>query len=224
MQLLNIFRQVLSGKSLWRVLIEKEIRETTIHGNVIDLGSGGQKSYARMMIQEDHTDLKTIDQKGTTSFPPINLDKDKLPVSDNSVDFALMINILEHLYNPIFAVSEAKRALKEGGTLIGFVPFYCHYHPGPKDYFRYTKDALEQILKDAGFNNTEQTVKEIGFGPFSSAFHILFLGFPRKRRKIFLPILAVFAVISVIIDKLFIKFNVNGQKESPLGYSFIVKK
>jgi len=55
---------------------------------------------------------------------------------------------LEHLYDPQKAVNEIFRVLKLGGKCILSTRFIHPYHPGPKDYYRFTWDSLRYLFKD----------------------------------------------------------------------------
>ena len=68
-------------------------------------------------------------------FPEVNkeelhevdviLDIDKCGLSffeDNSQDFVIINHVLEHLFDPVFAIRECFRVLKKGGSLVASVP------------------------------------------------------------------------------------------------------
>jgi len=59
--------------------------------------------------------------------------------------------VLEHVENPIAAVNEMYRALKQGGYCLAYVPFLYYYHAEKgyyKDYWRFTKDCIPLLFKD----------------------------------------------------------------------------
>lgn len=47
-----------------------------------------------------------------------NVDTDPLPYEDGYFDFVIFCSVIEHLYNPTFALSEIARVLKPGGILL----------------------------------------------------------------------------------------------------------
>jgi SAM-dependent methyltransferase len=65
-----------------------------------------------------------IDKKGNEKVDIVmNIEKEKLPYEDNSVDEIKMDNVWEHLGEGfIFALNEAHRVLKPEGKLTGIVP------------------------------------------------------------------------------------------------------
>lgn len=52
----------------------------------------------------------------------MDIEKDKLPYEDDSVEFILIDNVLEHVENLRFVLNECHRVLKEDGILQGMVP------------------------------------------------------------------------------------------------------
>lgn len=67
---------------------------------------------------------------------------------DNTFDIVLCTEVLEHLHTPSKAISEMKRVLKKGGKLILTTRFIFPLHDTPGDYYRFTREGLEFLLKD----------------------------------------------------------------------------
>ena len=61
-----------------------------------------------------------------------------------------MLNVLEHVRDPQQALCEVRRCLKSNGRLIVSVPFLYPIHDAV-DYFRYTRECLEMLMRRAGF-------------------------------------------------------------------------
>lgn len=83
--------------------------------------------------------------------PDIIGDIHHLPLADDSVDAIICLAVLEHVENPILAVSEMKRVLKPGGYLLVYVPFLYYYHAEKgyyADYWRFSEDAVKSLFKD----------------------------------------------------------------------------
>ncbi len=85
----------------------------------------------------------------------VNIETERIPLPDQSVDAVLAIHIIEHLHNPIILLSEAIRILKIGGKLIIITPNWrkqvktfwrdpTHVHP-------YDKISLTRLVKSYGF-------------------------------------------------------------------------
>lgn len=68
-----------------------------------------------------------------------------LPYENNTFDYHLSFEVLEHIENPYIFFSEANRVLKKGGYIILSVPFLYRVHH--LDYFRYTYNFFDNLLK-----------------------------------------------------------------------------
>ncbi len=212
--LLKLAREIIKGKDLVRSLMNFELCKYTLSGKVLDIGGGEKPSYFRFFKKGDYQ-LVNIDIRKGEDRVPINLEKDKLPYDDNTIDQVLMLNVLEYIYNHKFTVGEAKRVLKEDGELIGFVPFLVGYHPDPHDYFRYTGEALQKIFKEVGFS--EIKIKEVGRGPFAVSFDNIGFIFPKFLRLLALP-------FYYFLDSIVVNLRPGFKKKFPLGYLFVLKK
>lgn len=202
-------------------LAEKEI---TITGKVLDLGGralsfergkpkGG--SYLRF-LKFENAEILRIDIDSETS-PNYNIDfeKDPLPFKESSIDAVLVFNLFEHIYNHKFLIKEISRVLKPGALMLGSVPFLVRIHPDPKDFFRYSKDALEQLFLEAGFGKI--IVEYAGLGPFVCQYSQIEFICPRIIRP-------VLAVISILLDKALLGLKPHLRGKFPLNFIFIVKK
>lgn len=194
-----------------------ELANYSVSGKVLDIGGGVNPSYFEFLKREKDAEIVNIDFKSLHEIgKSIDLEKDPLPFADGSADTILMFNILEHIYNFRFLVGEAKRVLKEGNSVLGFVPFMMSYHPDPHDYFRYTKESLRKIFSEAGFKNIR--IIEVGLGPFAVNFNNL-VGFP-------FPTAIKLAMLPFYYfpDKLLLKMRPALKEKYPLGYVFLLDK
>lgn len=224
---LFLIREIWKGNGLWRALMHSHMSRLDFKGIVYDLGSGTKQDYFSYVTRAEKIKLKNFDQKGTKDTPPVNVEKDPIPEADNSADMVLMSNILEHIYNYDFSLKEAYRVLKPGGRLVGFVPFFCHYHPGPHDYFRYTDEALKIMFLNAGFKKNEERYKiePLGFGPCTVSYHCVFyLAFPKRARRRIKLIAFAIMPIALFGDWLMRKIYPNLKRDFPLGYAFEIEK
>ena len=65
-----------------------------------------------------------------------------------SYDAVFLIEVLEHVENPMLALTNIKRILKFDGRLVMSTPFLFPIHDAPFDYFRYTENGLQLLLGD----------------------------------------------------------------------------
>lgn len=127
-------------------------------GKLVDIGCGSKpyKDMASTYVQThtgvDHQDCihgkSCIDIIGTAY---------SIPLDSESYDTALCTDVLEHLEEPLLAISEAGRILKPGGYAIYTVPFFWHLHEEPRDFYRYTKYGLRYLFEKSGFEVVEIT-------------------------------------------------------------------
>ncbi len=203
--------------SLLRNLEYEEIAKLTINGKILDIG-GSKKSGYHDLIRGKH-EIVTANINEKYGIDVIFDAEKNFPLADSSFNAVIMMNVLEHLFGYKNAVSESYRVLKNGGLLVGSVPFMINVHGSPDDYFRYTRSALDRIFKEAGFKEVE--INELGSGSFSVAYH-LGLGLYRIRIISYL-----FMKLAIVCDWVFSTIkpeNLMSKKYMPLGYSFVAKK
>ena len=95
-------------------------------------------------------DYKILD-KVPDYHPDIVGDVHNLPFSDNSIEAILCLDVLEHVEEPQKAAKEMHRVLKKGGYCYVKIPFIFYYHPEKgyyQDFYRFTREGLEYILRD----------------------------------------------------------------------------
>lgn len=136
----------------------KALAAERLEGSIIDLGGHGNSEYVKY-LQGDF-------KRTTANLSPdadIHSDFEKLlPMQSSSYDGALLINVLEHIFEYRQLLGETHRILKPGGRVIIIVPFLFPYHASPQDYHRYTQTALERALEAAGFKGVR--VEALGSG------------------------------------------------------------
>lgn len=75
----------------------------------------------------------------------------EIPVKDESFDYMLCTQALEHVYNPDEVLKEFNRVLIKGGKLFLSAPFIHQEHQLPHDYYRYTKNGLRYLFEKNNF-------------------------------------------------------------------------
>ncbi|MCB9805877.1 methyltransferase domain-containing protein [Candidatus Nomurabacteria bacterium] len=214
--MVETLKSIWQGKTILRTKMHQALETFSISGEVVDVGGGRSPEYFKHFKSTTNANVTPVDlslknQEGIT----LDLETDNLPFDDDSTDFVLMFNLLEHIYNYRHVVGETYRILKTSGQLIGFVPFLIQYHPDPHDYFRYTKESLRKILKEAGYIHIE--IKEVGGGPFLANFNNIVLSIPKVCRVFVYPFYAC-------MDYLFLKLRPKAKERYPLGYVFMGEK
>ena len=198
------------------------LKQMTLSGNVLDLGGGRDSLYRHLF-------------KGTFSLTMVNKDpeanpdmlhdlEEPLPFKDETYDGVLLINVLEHIYNFEQLLAESARVLVVGGSIVIAVPFLFPIHPSPKDFWRFTDEALSRMLTEAGFDDINSTV--LGSGVFSARALLLQRLLPPYVRVMynlfFMPLAKLCDAFFVYIARVFHKKYQAG--DYALGFLVTAKK
>jgi SAM-dependent methyltransferase len=129
----------------------------TLSGTVLDIGCGKMK----------HKDL-IIRGKKVKNYKGLDLDEGKfvykskadiywdgltIPLEDNSIDSAILFEVIEHCPDPNVVIKEALRILKPGGVILFSTPSIYHFHGMPHDYHRPSPSNLKLLFTNAGFSD-----------------------------------------------------------------------
>lgn len=187
-----------------RYLLNKQIKKFSsyIKGDILDVGSGKSDRYSRLFKFNKYIRLD-IDPG---CEPDIVADAQNIPLSDKSFDSVISTQGLEHMPNPLRAITEFFRVLKENGHCLVTVPFFNEMHEEPHDYWRFTRYSLEMMFKEAGF-------KIISIEPRGGFFSVIaqlctryfinrFSLFETKFGIIANPFLKLFGLIMICLDKI----------------------
>lgn len=105
------------------------------------------------------------------AYPAANLLD--LPYPDGSFDFLVSDQVLEHVEgDPFRAVAESVRVLRPGGQAVHTTCFVNQVHGSPRDFWRFTPEALELLTTAAG----AEVVLSGGWGN-RAAMKVIDLGF-----------------------------------------------
>ena len=125
----------------------------------LNIGAGSQRLHPRLLNLDIVTD--------------VNIDCCALAERLLFVNecFAVIVSqeTIEHVQEPYHAICEIYRVLEEGGVFYLQVPFIIGYHPGPTDFWRFSREGIRELVEQAGF-----TVEEIGIavGPATGFYRI----------------------------------------------------
>lgn len=208
-------------KSLGRTLVNTALKGVELDGPGIDLGSKSDSaSYYRFLKIKSPEQLLFSDlHPQSERVMKINLEEE-IPCEDNSQNYLLLFNVLEHLYKGKRCLAECFRVLKPGGTLIGSVPFLVNVHRDPEDYYRYTDTTLKNMFEEAGFAEAE--VSSLSYGPVSSGCSIFV---PVFKYRILKSTIVLFSLFSdKMIHSFFGRNYLLDPEKYPLNYLFVARK
>jgi len=131
------------------------IDQGTISGSVLEVGS-----YARQGNEGNASGLlrrRGLEWTGTdidagpgVDFTLDLLDRDAVDQVEGRWDTVLVMNVLEHVYDPISALRNACALVKHGGHCIVVTPAIWQLHDYPKDYCRLLPDFYEEFCDREG--------------------------------------------------------------------------
>lgn len=143
-----------------------DIRKNDFTGkNILDIGAG------EIPFKEFYRDLNVttsdIQNNSTGTIDHIIVPDVELPFNDASFDVIFLFDVLEHIKNDSFFLSECNRILTENGILIASIPFMYRFHEIPYDYSRYTPSGLTTVFEAAKFELVE--LKNMGSVMFTAS-------------------------------------------------------
>ncbi len=210
---MNYFNLIFSNKSILRIFQSEIFKKFKIEGDIIELGASEKidKNFCSPHINNCKITFSNINPSNKEF---LNIDLQKNISLKNKYDFIIIFNVLEHLLDPNLALQNLSTICKKNGKIIGSTPFLFRVHDAPKDYSRFTKDHLIELLKSNNFKDIE--IIELGTGPFLACISLLrsYL----KYLPIFYQLLVLLSLALDKIIKLFIKTD--PKKIYPIGYIF----
>jgi SAM-dependent methyltransferase len=175
-----------------------------VTGIVIDLGCG-TSPYKEDLVKFTKAYIGVDWGKSSNNQFNVNVFADltkPLPFKNDYADTIISCQVMEHLPEPGFFLSECYRILKSGGRLFITTPFMWHIHEAPYDYFRFTRYGLEYLLKKCGFVDIE-IQENTGFWQM----WVLKFNYHTRRfalgffKYLWIPIWWIGQVISPLLDK-----------------------
>lgn len=130
-----------------------------IHGNVVDLGCGimPYRSYLQSSGRINHyigIDMENSHYHNTIT-PDLYWDGMIIPLEDNTQDWVIITEFLEHYFDSTHILKEIKRILKPGGHIFFTIPSVYMLHEVPYDHHRFTPFSFQKILQLSGYKKSE---------------------------------------------------------------------
>ena len=132
---------------------------------VLEIGIGGEGGIVLQLLHNNEVHgLDVSDaavnncQRFGISVTKANLDRERIPHDDDSIDIVFAFEVFEHFSNPQHALEEIQRVLKPDGIFICSVPATCTYH-WPRLFYPALFDAenFVEFLIINGFNPAYHT-------------------------------------------------------------------
>jgi SAM-dependent methyltransferase len=137
-----------------------------IHGKLIDIGAGLGDfcKFYRNSVAAD------INRHAVENYKKRNINgtlilNDKINFNDSTFDSAILDNVIEHIYDPLYLLEEIKRILKNNGKIIIGVPGQNGFKSDFDHKVFYNEEKLIKLLTKLNFE-----IQEIFYTPFKSDF------------------------------------------------------
>lgn len=218
--------------------IVKDLRPALeqVAGSVLDVGAGQSpwRAWLPPATSYQGIDVGHANEFGMESNRPdvIYYDGRLLPFADATFDCGLCVEVLEHSADPQLLIAEIARVVKPQGTLLLTVPWSARRHHLPHDYHRFTRERLQDLLMQNGFEGVEIRERGNDIGAIANKLTVLTLRLVRPPSGrawhmlwsvplgLFCGVLAagfiVAAHLSVALGM--------GSQEDPLGYFVRAKR
>lgn len=208
--------------SLLRLEEHRALSKITLTGKVLDLGGDKNSEYLTYCQGTFTTTTVNLDPK---TRPDLVYDLEKpIPLESDSYNWAVLFNVLEHIFEYRILLKESVRVVRPGGSLLVVVPFLFPVHASPNDFHRFSASTLRKELEQLGMSDIE--IMPLGRGVFSARYLLLDRLLPKPLR-----ILSFYTLrfVSYGLDKIFaLGANSIGKKYDPadyaLGYCVTAKK
>ena len=211
--LIKLYKGIKSRYTIHRILMGSKLSDFNFTpGYTLDISSEKHASYEN----DWNIELKNLINIDIDGKPNILADINNLPFKNNTISNFGCFNVLELLQFPKIAVQEIHRVLNKTGYLVGYVPFLYPIHNQPVDYWRFSNQALYQILSIGGFENI--IIEPLG-GRFIVMYDIIL------PKKLFF-IRFMLSLLSIGLNMLYEMFHSKNYNREmyPSGYFFYAKK
>lgn len=215
-------------------LLKKEMPHFT--GKVVDIGCGN--SPFKHLIKSEKAQYIGLDVEEAKYFDYANpeviyFDGENLPFDDNSIDYFICTEVIEHIPDPTKLISEMQRVLKPTGKGIITLPWSARFHFAPYDYHRYTPSMLKQLF--GGFSKATISNRGTDINAIVSKLIVLYVGtcfnwssslvsiLLSPIKLAFLLFCLPFMAVIVSWGHLALWFGW-GSADDPLGYNILVCK
>lgn len=155
-----------------QIYIEKLLSKKNFSGTFLELGAGYGGETCRDMIEcRDFKYYATdmFDSKGVDFVADFtSVDSVKRAFGDIKFDNVMILNVLEHTFDPLSIVDNCRSLLNPGGKLIIITPAIWTLHNYPIDCIRLLPDWYVQYAKGREFDLMWDCFDYVGYGPVAN--------------------------------------------------------
>ncbi|HEX7706662.1 MAG TPA: class I SAM-dependent methyltransferase [Thermoanaerobaculia bacterium] len=183
---------------------------------ILSIGAGGdvEAELRRAGLSFTSVDIDP------SRHPDVIADLEKLtPFANESIDAVFVLEVLEHLKNPMQGVAELERVLRPGAVVIGSTPFLLAIHDEPHDYYRFTYHGLQHLFRDFEHVLLRERNGELRAAGVLFTRRLIHVPHGQALRTLLLsPLLILLSSIAAALDRLLPSRN------GTTGYFFVFRK
>ncbi len=149
--------------------LEYLIDRGSLHGRVLELGSynrqGGEYGNAKLTLERRGLSWQGTDIEAGpgVDFTLDLMDRAAVDAISDRWDGVLVMNLLEHVYDPIRVLDGALSLVRPGGSLIAVGPAVWELHDFPADYWRPMPAFFREFAARNGCELTQDEMRWILF-------------------------------------------------------------
>lgn len=203
-------------------------------GTVLDVGAGQSpwRGWLPAGVQYQGIDVGHAAEFGMQPHAPdvVYYAGKTMPFASGSYHAVLCIEVLEHTPEPLALLQEMHRVMRAGAVLLLTVPWSARRHHIPHDFYRFTREGLNHLLHQAGFEVLEISERGNDVAVIANKLTVLSLRLLLPQQKPLLLVTLPWALVCGLLAGVFIvaahvcmAFGWGG-KEDPLGYFVHAKK
>jgi SAM-dependent methyltransferase len=152
--------------------IKTLIKDRVLNGPVLELGAGYGGATCRELITDARLDYYATDiaaSEGVTYVADFSNPENIAEVfGNNQFECVLVLNLLEHTFDPIRILDCALGLVRPGGKLIVIAPAVWTLHNYPIDCYRLLPNWYEQYAATRGCDLLPQYFEFVGCGRISN--------------------------------------------------------
>jgi SAM-dependent methyltransferase len=203
-----------------------------VAGSVLDVGAGQSpwRAWLPASTRYQGIDVGHAHEFGMHGSRPdiVYYDGRVMPFDDATFDCALCVEVLEHSEDPQLLIAEIARVVKPQGTLLLTVPWSARRHHIPHDYHRFTRERLQALLTQNGFDDVQIRERGNDIGAIANKLTVLTLRLLRPALHLLwsFPLGLLCGVLAsgfIVSAHLSVALGM-GSQEDPLGYFVRAKR
>jgi len=199
-----------------------------VKGDLLDVGAGNApwRAFLGPQCRNSGLDIEAAGAFGMKAQHDVTYYAGGIfPFADASFDYALSIEVLEHVDDADLALREIARVLRAGGLLLMTMPFSARLHHLPHDFRRFTSEGLRAELVAAGFEIVSLQARGNDICAIANKIIVLAVRSLRGGPWVWPAGLVALLSTPILLALAHLSLRVPmGGEDDPLGYAVVARK